>query len=120
MTLLRRLDENWYEGRLNHIEGIFPAAYVETLKEPPGNEFNRNASGKFDCSTYFRTFTIEIFHERKEIFIERDDPMQRISNVERENHHHSRDRSTDSTKVTLERFFVVDRSIALFFFYRYV
>ena len=38
MTLLRRLDENWYEGRLNHLEGIFPAAYVETLREPPGNQ----------------------------------------------------------------------------------
>ncbi|UJR33349.1 hypothetical protein I4U23_020798 [Adineta vaga] len=37
VTLLRRLDENWYEGRLNHIEGIFPAAYVETLREPPDN-----------------------------------------------------------------------------------
>ena len=36
VVLLRRLDENWYEGRLNHIEGIFPAAYVETVKEPPG------------------------------------------------------------------------------------
>ncbi|CAF1111278.1 unnamed protein product [Adineta ricciae] len=37
VVLLRRLDENWYEGRLNHIEGIFPAAYVETVKEPPDN-----------------------------------------------------------------------------------
>ncbi|CAF0897395.1 unnamed protein product [Adineta steineri] len=37
VSLLRRLDDNWYEGRVNHIEGIFPAAYVETLKEPPDN-----------------------------------------------------------------------------------
>ena len=34
MTLLRRLNNNWYEGRLNHLEGIFPSTYVETLKEP--------------------------------------------------------------------------------------
>ncbi len=31
------MDNNWYEGRLNHIEGIFPADYVETLREPKGN-----------------------------------------------------------------------------------
>lgn len=37
VILLRRLDDNWYEGRLNHIEGIFPAAYVETLREPPND-----------------------------------------------------------------------------------
>ena len=36
VILLRRLDNNWYEGRLNHVEGIFPASYVETLREPPG------------------------------------------------------------------------------------
>ncbi|CAF0843699.1 unnamed protein product [Rotaria sordida] len=34
VILLRKIDNYWYEGRLNHIEGIFPAAYVETLKEP--------------------------------------------------------------------------------------
>ncbi|CAF1052037.1 unnamed protein product, partial [Didymodactylos carnosus] len=34
VVLIRRLDANWYEGRLNNIEGIFPSAYVETLKEP--------------------------------------------------------------------------------------
>lgn len=36
VILLRRLDNNWYEGRLNHLEGIFPASYVDTLREPPG------------------------------------------------------------------------------------
>lgn len=46
MILLRKLDNNWYEGRLNHIEGIFPAAYVETLREPPGNEPNSVAGFK--------------------------------------------------------------------------
>ena len=36
VALLRKLDNNWYKGRLNHIEGIFPAGYVEILKEPKG------------------------------------------------------------------------------------
>ncbi|CAF3360228.1 unnamed protein product [Rotaria socialis] len=34
VILLRKIDSYWYEGRVNHIEGIFPAAYVETLREP--------------------------------------------------------------------------------------
>ncbi|CAF1328084.1 unnamed protein product [Rotaria sp. Silwood1] len=34
VILLRKFDNNWYEGRLNHVEGIFPADYVETLREP--------------------------------------------------------------------------------------
>ncbi|XP_054840067.1 sorbin and SH3 domain-containing protein 1 isoform X1 [Eublepharis macularius] len=36
ITLLRRVDENWYEGRIpgtNH-QGIFPVTYVEVLKRP--------------------------------------------------------------------------------------
>ncbi|CAF3232209.1 unnamed protein product, partial [Rotaria sp. Silwood2] len=38
VILLRKIDNYWYEGRANHIEGIFPAAYVETLKEPAGKK----------------------------------------------------------------------------------
>ncbi len=33
---MRKLDNNWYEGRLNHIQGIFPGDYVEILREPKG------------------------------------------------------------------------------------
>ena len=29
VTLLRRVDDNWYEGEVNHQIGIFPVAYVE-------------------------------------------------------------------------------------------
>lgn len=34
MTLLRRVDENWYEGRVGGRQGIFPVAYVEVIREP--------------------------------------------------------------------------------------
>ena len=32
VTVLRRVDDNWYEGRLGDAAGIFPASYVEPLK----------------------------------------------------------------------------------------
>ncbi|XP_055877350.1 uncharacterized protein LOC106077152 isoform X7 [Biomphalaria glabrata] len=34
VTLLRRVDENWFEGRSGGRQGIFPAAYVEIIREP--------------------------------------------------------------------------------------
>ena len=34
VTLLRQVDENWYEGRVGNRQGIFPVAYVEVLREP--------------------------------------------------------------------------------------
>ncbi|KAG1665579.1 Sorbin and SH3 domain-containing protein 1 [Nymphon striatum] len=34
VTLLRRIDANWLEGKLGMKTGIFPAAYVSVLKEP--------------------------------------------------------------------------------------
>ncbi|CAG5130025.1 unnamed protein product, partial [Candidula unifasciata] len=34
VTLLRRVDENWYEGRVGGRQGIFPVAYVEVIREP--------------------------------------------------------------------------------------
>ncbi|CAF3721464.1 unnamed protein product [Rotaria socialis] len=33
VILLRKFDNNWYEGRINHSEDIFPVEYVETVKE---------------------------------------------------------------------------------------
>ena len=32
VTVLRRVDDNWYEGRLGDAAGIFPASYVEPLR----------------------------------------------------------------------------------------
>ncbi|KAM9252453.1 vinexin [Cariama cristata] len=36
VCLVRRVDENWYEGRISgtNRQGIFPATYVQVLKEP--------------------------------------------------------------------------------------
>ncbi|XP_076368239.1 uncharacterized protein LOC143255824 isoform X2 [Tachypleus tridentatus] len=34
LLLLRRVDQNWYEGRIGNSRGIIPAAYIEVLKEP--------------------------------------------------------------------------------------
>lgn len=34
MVLTRRVDENWYEGRIGNRKGIFPISYVEVMVEP--------------------------------------------------------------------------------------
>lgn len=34
MVLTRRVDENWYEGRIGNRKGIFPISYVEVITEP--------------------------------------------------------------------------------------
>lgn len=36
ITLIRRVDENWYEGKISgtNRQGIFPVTYVEVLKLP--------------------------------------------------------------------------------------
>lgn len=34
VVLTRRVDENWYEGRIGSRKGIFPISYVEVITEP--------------------------------------------------------------------------------------
>lgn len=34
VTLLRSVDENWYEGRVGNKQGIFPRSYVEVIFDP--------------------------------------------------------------------------------------
>lgn len=34
VILLRKLDHNWYEGRLGAKKGIFPVSYVQVMREP--------------------------------------------------------------------------------------
>lgn len=34
VVLTRRVDENWYEGRIGTRKGIFPISYVEVIIEP--------------------------------------------------------------------------------------
>jgi len=33
LTVTRNVDDNWYEGRLNGRQGLFPVNYVERLSE---------------------------------------------------------------------------------------
>jgi hypothetical protein len=42
VVLTRRVDDNWFEGRIGNRKGIFPVSYVEILSEPgekPGTSF---------------------------------------------------------------------------------
>ncbi|KAM4636270.1 sorbin and SH3 domain-containing protein 1-like [Discoglossus pictus] len=36
ITLIRRIDENWYEGKIagSHRQGIFPVTYIDVIKRP--------------------------------------------------------------------------------------
>jgi len=34
VVLTRRVDDNWYEGRIGLRRGIFPCTYVEVINEP--------------------------------------------------------------------------------------
>ncbi|XP_012936388.1 uncharacterized protein LOC101862791 [Aplysia californica] len=34
VTLLRRVDDNWFEGKVGGRQGIFPVTYVEVIREP--------------------------------------------------------------------------------------
>ena len=34
VTLIRRVDDNWLEGRLGGRQGIFPSSYVQICREP--------------------------------------------------------------------------------------
>jgi hypothetical protein len=34
VVLTRRVDDNWFEGRIGNTKGIFPVSYVEVLSEP--------------------------------------------------------------------------------------
>ncbi|KAK3883729.1 hypothetical protein Pcinc_011963 [Petrolisthes cinctipes] len=38
VVLSRRVDENWYEGRIGNRKGIFPVSYVDTLVEPGSSD----------------------------------------------------------------------------------
>ncbi|XP_033101444.1 uncharacterized protein LOC117104671 [Anneissia japonica] len=37
INLTKKVDNNWWEGRIGKKIGIFPAAYVDVIKEPQGN-----------------------------------------------------------------------------------
>ena len=35
ILLRRQLDENWYQGEINGVSGVFPASSVEVIKQLP-------------------------------------------------------------------------------------
>ncbi|XP_055953205.1 vinexin-like isoform X5 [Argiope bruennichi] len=53
VVLIRRLDHNWFEGRLGAKKGIFPISYVEVLQEPGEFSGTRTASPKPPASPVF-------------------------------------------------------------------
>ena len=48
--LTRRIDKNWYEGRIGSRKGILPVSYVEVLADPKDSG---NNSGEDHCNTIF-------------------------------------------------------------------
>ena len=49
ITLTRRIDKNWYEGRIGSRKGILPVAYVDVLSDPGSGDGGSN-SGKFNST----------------------------------------------------------------------
>lgn len=46
MVLTRRVDTNWYEGRIGSRRGIFPISYVHVIREPGSSLELRLSSAK--------------------------------------------------------------------------
>ena len=44
MVITRKVDDNWFEGRISGRKGIFPVSYVEVLIDPGDNDRFRNCS----------------------------------------------------------------------------
>ena len=49
VTLTRRIDKNWYEGRIGSRKGILPMSYVEVLTDPKDS----GNSGEDYCNMNF-------------------------------------------------------------------
>jgi hypothetical protein len=47
VQLIRRVDDHWLEGRRGDKQGIFPASYVEILREPDTPLANTPAPSSF-------------------------------------------------------------------------
>ena len=66
ITLTRRVDENWYEGRIANRKGIFPVTYVDTLVEP-GSDRPSEFFKKFFLHSY-KISSHLIFYQTNYIF----------------------------------------------------
>jgi len=49
LIISRKIDSNWFEGRIGGRKGIFPASYVQVLKEP--GEENKTSGSASNCNT---------------------------------------------------------------------
>ena len=58
VTLTRRVDQNWYEGRIGSRKGIFPATYIDILVDP--GETRGIINFKMTHLFYFIAFSIFI------------------------------------------------------------
>lgn len=46
VVLTRRIDDNWFEGRIGTRKGIFPVSYVEILIDPSENKLENIGNAK--------------------------------------------------------------------------
>nr|XP_044988070.1 E3 ubiquitin-protein ligase SH3RF2 [Jaculus jaculus] len=71
ILLRRQLDENWYQGEINGVSGIFPASSVEVIKQLPQplplcralynfDLRNKNKSDNQDCLTFLKDDIITV------------------------------------------------------------
>ncbi|XP_036701395.1 E3 ubiquitin-protein ligase SH3RF2 isoform X2 [Balaenoptera musculus] len=71
ILLQRQLDENWYQGEINGVSGIFPASSVEVLKQLPQppplcralynfDLRNKDKSENQDCLTFLKDDIITV------------------------------------------------------------
>ena len=51
ITLTRRIDKNWYEGRIGSRKGILPVAYVDILSDVGSGDGGTN-SGELNDTEY--------------------------------------------------------------------
>ena len=51
ITLTRRIDKNWYEGRIGSRKGILPVAYVDILSDVGSGDGGTN-SGELNITEY--------------------------------------------------------------------
>ena len=62
ITLLKKIDDNWYHGELDASRGFFPASYAEVLTPLPPDppqckalyDFDVNEQEEKDCLTFLK------------------------------------------------------------------
>ncbi|XP_071485893.1 E3 ubiquitin-protein ligase SH3RF1-like isoform X2 [Diadema antillarum] len=78
VTLLKRIDDNWYHGELDGGRGFFPASYVEVLTPLPPDppqckalyDFDVNEQEEKDCLTFLKDEVLNVIRRVDENWIE--------------------------------------------------